>query len=234
MGGKGSLPTTERANRYILTIIDLFTKYCVVAPLVDHTAASVAQAFHAESILRFGSPFRVHTDQGLEFEGEFAALCKVWQIEKSRTTAYHPQGNGACERVNQTIKNNLRKLLNESNLNSWDRVLPLAAFAYNTVVHSFTGFTPFFLTFGSDPRVPSDLLLGPPSKQETGAHAYSLVKSLAFAFDNARKALHANQRRSKDAYDTGVVQRIFTPGQKVYLRIKIGRASCRERVLAGV
>ena len=107
MSGKGNLPTTERASRYILTIIDLVTKYCVVAPLIDHTAASVAQAFHAEWILHFGSPFRVHTDQGLEFEGEFAALCKVRRIEKSRTTAYHQQGNNACERVNQTIKNNL-------------------------------------------------------------------------------------------------------------------------------
>ena len=83
--------------------------------------------------------------------------------------------------------------------------MPLAAFAYNTVVYSSTGYIPFYLTFGFDPRVPSDLLLGPPSEQETGAYAYSLVKSFAFEFDNARNELHANQRRSKDAYDTGVL-----------------------------
>ena len=201
-------------------MIDLFTKYCVVVPMINHSAGSVVDAFHSHWVLVFGSPYRVHTDQGLEFEGEFATFCEVWRIAKSRTTAYHPQGNGACERVNQTIKHNLRKLINECDLGSWDRMLPLAAFAYNTVVHNSTGFSPFFLTFGSDPRVPSDLLIGPPAEQDMGRQAFSLVKTLSFAFENARSALMANQRRSKDSYDTGVVERIFSQGQKVFLRIK--------------
>ena len=220
VGGGNSLPTTERGNRYFLTMIDLFTKYCVVIPMVNHSAGSVVDAFHSHWVLVFGSPYRVHTDQGLEFEGEFATFCEVWRIARSRTTAYHPQGNGACERVNQTIKHNLRKLINECDLGSWDRMLPLAAFAYNTVVHNSTGFSPFFLTFGSDPRVPSDLLIGPPSESDMGQQAFSLVKTLSFAFENARDALAANQRRSKDSYDTGIVERIFCPGQKVFLRIK--------------
>ena len=220
VGGGNSLPTTARGNRYFLTMIDLFTKYCVVIPMIDHCAASVVDAFHSHWVLVFGSPYRVHTDQGLEFEGEFSTFCEVWRIARSRTTAYHPQGNGACERVNQTIKHNLRKLINECDLGSWDRMLPLAAFAYNTVVHNSTGFSPFFLTFGADPRVPSDLLIGPPAESDMGQLAYSLVKTLSFAFENARNALMANQRRSKDSYDTGVVERIFTTGQKVFLRIK--------------
>ena len=220
VGGGNSLPTTARGNRYFLTMIDLFTKYCVVIPMIDHSAGSVVDAFHSHWVLVFGSPYRVHTDQGLEFEGEFATFCEVWRIARSRTTAYHPQGNGACERVNQSIKHNLRKLINEHDLGSWDRVLPLAAFAYNTVVHTSTGFSPFFLTFGADPRVPSDLLIGPPAEKDMGRQAFSLVKTLSFAFENARNALMANQRRSKDSYDTGVVERIFSPGQKVFLRIK--------------
>ena len=220
VGGGNSLPTTARGNRYFLTMIDLFTKYCVVIPMIDHSAGSVVDAFHSHWVLVFGSPYRVHTDQGLEFEGEFATFCEVWRIARSRTTAYHPQGNGACERVNQTIKHNLRKLINECDLGSWDRMLPLAAFAYNTVVHNSTGFSPFFLTFGADPRVPSDLLIGPPAESDMGRQAYSLVKTLSFAFENARNALMANQRRSKDSYDTGVVERIFSQGQKVFLRIK--------------
>jgi hypothetical protein len=53
-----------------------------------------------------------------------------------------------------------------------------------------------------------------------GQQAFSLVKTLSVAFENARIALAANQRRSKDSYDTGIVERIFTAGQKVFLRIK--------------
>ena len=65
-----------------------------------------------------------------------------------------------------------------------------------------------------------DLLIGPPAESDMGQLAYSLVKTLSFAFVNARNALMANQQRSKDSYDTGVVERIFTTGQKVFLRIK--------------
>ena len=101
-----------------------------------------------------------------------------------------------------------------------DCILPLAAFAYNSVVHTSTGFSPHFLTFGCDPRVPSDLLIGPPSERDVGAHALSLVNALADAFQIARATLLSNQRRTKDSYDTGVVERLFLPGQKVFIRVK--------------
>ena len=116
MGGKLRLPTTESGNKYILTIVDLFTKFCMVVPMPDHLASNVAHSFYANWILTFGGLYRVHTHQGLEFEGEFSTLSKVWRIAKSRTTEYHPQDNGACERVDQTIKKIFSKLLNKSSL----------------------------------------------------------------------------------------------------------------------
>ena len=98
--------------------------------------------------------------------------------------------------------------------------MPLAAFAYNSVVHASIGFSPHVLTFGFDPRVPSDLLIGPPSERDVGVHALSLVNTLTDAFQIARAILLANQRRSKDSYETGIVERIFCPGHKVFIRIK--------------
>ncbi len=73
---------------------------------------------------------------------------------KSLTTAYHPAGNGACDRVNQTIKKGIKKLLNEKDLEKWDSVLPMAVFAYNSTLHTATGFTPFSLMFGEEARFP--------------------------------------------------------------------------------
>jgi len=146
MGGKESLLLTPRGNRYILTIIDMFTKFVVAVPLLDQTSETITAMFLRKWILVFGPPGRVHTDQGLCFESaHFNSLLLVWRIAKTRTTAYHPQGNGVCERVNQTIKQCLRRLQNEQNLSSWDLYLPLAVFAYNTVIYCSTKFTPFFL-----------------------------------------------------------------------------------------
>ena len=96
----------------------------------------------------FGAPRRILTDRGTNFESAlFQNMCSVWRIAKSRTTSYHPATNGACEKLNQTVKNGLQKVLNEKEFENWDLILPRIMFAYNSSVHSATGFTPFSLMF---------------------------------------------------------------------------------------
>ena len=87
-------------------------------------------------------------------------LCALWRIEKVRTTAYHPTGNGACERLYQTIKRGLQGVLHGEHLDQWDVALSEVMFSYNTSVHTATGFTPQFLMFGEEARVPSEVIVG--------------------------------------------------------------------------
>ena len=82
-------------------------------------------------------------------------LCPIWRIDKLHNTASQVEGNCACERLNQTIKQGLQTKLNEKWSEEWDVVLRAVMFAYNTSVYSTTGFTPYFLIFGVDARVPS-------------------------------------------------------------------------------
>ena len=130
------------------------------------------------------APFRLLSDQGANFESSiFTNLCTLWRIQKRRTTAYHPAGNGACERVNRTLKKGLQKLLNEQNLNEWDTVLPHVVFAYNTSVHSSTHFTPFFLMFGTEARIPAEIVVGrPPFELKPAAYALSHCRKLENAY----------------------------------------------------
>ena len=61
-----------------------------------------------------GGQEKILTDQGKSFENRlFRELCVMAEIQKIRTTAYHPQGNGACERFNHTLINMIGTLNQE-------------------------------------------------------------------------------------------------------------------------
>ena len=102
LGGKTSLPTSEGGNKCILTMVDLFTRFGVAAPMPDQTAQTVVAALLARWILLLGAPRRILSDQGANFESaQVQNLCALWRIEKVRTTAYHP---AATERASDSIK----------------------------------------------------------------------------------------------------------------------------------
>ena len=69
-------------------------------------------------------------------------VCDLLYVAKTRTTAYHPQGNAQVERYNQTIADIVAKLTDKEEYTNWDEQLPIAVAAYNATEHSTTGFTP--------------------------------------------------------------------------------------------
>lgn len=77
-------------------------------------------------------PGEIHTDQGSQFESRlFREMRKVLQINKTLTTAYHPQSDGMVERFNRTIKDTLSKYLTVHHTD-WDRYVDGLVLAYNT------------------------------------------------------------------------------------------------------
>ena len=124
VGGMESFPLTPRNNRYILTIIDCFTRYALAIPLPDQSSESIINAVVGHYITIYGTPKRILTDQGRNFESEhFLNFCNLFRIAKIRKSAYHPQANGICERFNQTLKYSLMKILSVSQRTSWDLYL---------------------------------------------------------------------------------------------------------------
>ncbi|CAC5411256.1 unnamed protein product [Mytilus coruscus] len=82
----GPLPMTDDQNEYIMVVGDYFSKWKEAYALKNHTAQSVADKLTTEFICRFGTPARIHTDQGREFESNlFSEICKLLGIDKSRT-----------------------------------------------------------------------------------------------------------------------------------------------------
>ncbi|VDD78593.1 unnamed protein product [Mesocestoides corti] len=192
-------------NRYILVMVDYFTKWANAVPIRKADALSVAKGFMAGWVADHGVPYQIHTDRGSQFESMLLLeLCDLLGVHRSRTTAYHPQGNGQVERTNRTLKMLIRLQLDEYGLNQWDDALPACLLAYRSAVHSSTGLTPAVMTFGPELRLPSDIVAPPPREQEyvsTSEYVAEVRRQLRRSFDSARSQLALAHKRQKDYYD---------------------------------
>ena len=96
-------------------------------------------------------------DWGPQFVADLTReLYQLLRIKLAATTAYHPQGDGQTERVNQELEQYLRLFVNERQ-DDWDKLLPLAEFQYNNHTHSATQQTPFMLDTSRHPRMGFEL-----------------------------------------------------------------------------
>ena len=147
----GPLKTSKQGNRYILSVIDYYTKYAEAEALPNQEASTVVRALE-HIFSRHGMPSILLTDQGATFESYlFSSMCKLFGIDKVRTTPYHPATNGLCERFNGILKLLLRMKVNSS-LDDWDEQLPSALLAYRISKQESTGVSPFELMYGREAR----------------------------------------------------------------------------------
>lgn len=161
---------------YILLIVDHYTRFAQAYPTTSKSAKIVADKIFNDYALKFGFPLRIHHDQGGEFENQlFAQLKKNCGVMGSRTTPYHPQGNGQVERLNRTLLQMLRTLT-EKQKSDWRESLPKLIYAYNSTRSEVTGFSPFYLLFGRSPRLPVDLLFGLTPETGTADHREYMKK----------------------------------------------------------
>lgn len=205
----------------VLVMTDVFSKYTLAVPTRDQRATTVARVLVVEWFSKFGVPARIHSDQGRNFESSLIQqLCALYGIEKSRTTPYHPSGNGQCERFNRTLHNLLRTLP-VSRKHDWSSCLPQVLYAYNTTPHQATGESPFLLMFGQEPRLPVDFLLGR-VQDPVGGSVHEWLQEhqtrLQMAFEGARDRLKAAAERRKRNHDQSVRDIPLKEGQLVWLR----------------
>ena len=98
----------------MLIVTDHFTRYAQAYPSKTQTALATAKLLWNNFIVYSGFPDKIISDQGCNFESELLAnLCEVAGVQKFRTTPYHPQTNGQCERFNSTLLNMLGTLTPE-------------------------------------------------------------------------------------------------------------------------
>ena len=162
----GELPLMENGNRYMLVLSDYFTKWTQAFPIPNQTAATVADTLVTHCFSLLGISRWIHSDQGSNFESAlFQELCKLLDIHKTRTLAYHPQSDGQVERFNHTCKQMLKAFVNE-NMTDWDDHLPLLLMAYRASPHESTGLSPNLMMFGEECALPIDAMREAPPRHD--------------------------------------------------------------------
>jgi hypothetical protein len=90
---------TPRHNKYVLVMIEHFSKWIELVALPDKFSEGATYSFLDHVLSRFGAPAEVFTDQGREFLGEFQTLYEQVMIDHRTTSRDHPEADGLAERM---------------------------------------------------------------------------------------------------------------------------------------
>ncbi len=211
---------------YVLVVTDLFTKFVQMYATKTKSSKAAASKLFQDFILGYGFPKRVMHDKGPEFNSDlFSELHRLTGIKSSNTTPYHPMANGQCERMNRSLVAML-KSLSAVEKRDWKTVLPKLSFAYNSTQHSTTGFTPFFMMFGRESRLPIDeifqeIQLEEPGKLRRRTHQQFVdewKRSMKEVFRVAKEKSEVSQRYNKKKYDGKVKEMGIEVGDHVLVK----------------
>ncbi|KAJ8286180.1 hypothetical protein GJAV_G00035430 [Gymnothorax javanicus] len=225
----------DRSNtKDVLVITDHFTKYAVAVPTSNQKARTVAKCLWDNFIVHYGIPEKLHSDQGPDFESRLIKeLCEVASIQKIRTTPYHPRGN-PVERFNRTLLNMLGTLENQDKSHWRDFVKPLVH-AYNCTKNEVTGFTPYELMFGRQPRLPVDIAFNLPVREgqhkSHSQYVRDLKSHLEESYRIATRSAAKVAERNKIRFDKRVTPSTLDIGDRVLVRnvsIKWKTQTCRQ------
>ena len=152
-----SVEPSKGGHENILVIADQFTRYAKDIPTRNKSANTTAKALFENVFVHYGS------DMGANFKSKLIwKLCDIAGMNTTMSNPYHQMGNGMVEKFNKTLLN-VMTTLPETKKSDWKAHVSTLTHAYNLAVHNGTGFSPYFLMFGRQPRLAIDAFLGLPS-----------------------------------------------------------------------
>ena len=166
-------------------------------------------------------PAEILSDRGAAFlSGLMKEVENLLGFHKVNTTAYHPQTDGLVERFNRTLTTMLAKTT-ERGGKDWDRHLPYVLFAYRASQKESTLESLFFLLYGRDPRLPTEIALSPTNnwrmQLDLKEYGVDLVSRMSGAWESAKSCISKAQKRQKKYYDCKSRSPDFAAGDRVFL-----------------
>jgi len=194
----GPLPMTDDGNRYIVSMIDKFSRFCLLIPIKDAKATTVIKAYERWVSL-FGPPRAILSDNGPQFVSDiFKAYNKELKIKQRFSTPFYPETNGQVERLHRWIKERLALISVDLGLNfidgddNWDDYISLIQHSYNSTPNSITSYSPNHVIFGKDLKIQLDRINNVSSENPTSSEYIRIMKHKRSIIHN-----HANQQQQR-------------------------------------
>lgn len=214
------LPAKDNGPKYLMVITDRLLKSVTLEAMTSMEAEKCAERFINCHYRFHGFPSAITSDRGSNWTGLFwKKLCELTKIEQRLSTAFHPQTDGATERMNQEVLSYLRAFIAYSQLD-WANLLPTAMLALNNRDSSVTGLSPFYLTHGYHAE-PVQRVERMSPKSSSAADAEVFVQRIEEAQEYAQAAMAwAQQRMENDANRSRQAAETLKPGDKVWLNLR--------------
>ena len=205
-------------DKYILVIIDKFTRFVHFDILNNSRAPAIARAL-VKYMMREGIPNCILSDLGANLQGKvITEIFNILKIKRLKTSTRYPMCNGASERSFKTITLMLKKFVSE-NPSTYPELLYILEYAINTTPNATTKVSPFLLQRGYNSRSLSSLAWGITSTEyyKTQLHYCSeLYKKLTKVYNFAIKNSKQKEISLNETWSEKVKYTKYDPGQLVY------------------
>ena len=213
-------PRASDGSRYILSLVDMATRWPEALALKNIETTTVAEAM-VSIFCRVGIPKQVLSDRGTQFTSSMMEeVLRLLSCKGLHTTPYHPMTNGLCERFNGTLKKMLKRMVSEQP-REWHRFIAPLLFAYREAPQSSTRFSPFEMVYGRSVRGPLQMLrelwddqLPDPEVKTTYEYVVDLGDRLKETCELAKQELLKARDVQKAYYDRKSKLRKFCAGDK--------------------
>ena len=227
------LPESEKCTN-LMVITDRLGKGIILEPMRTIEAKDVARVFLRTFYRQHGLPAAITSDRGPQFVSAlWKRVCQLLGIVRRLSTAYHPETDGATERMNQTVETYLRTFINSSQ-DDWADLVPMAELAINNRDAYSTGVSPFFLAHGYHVE-PLQLQEVPRDVREPRGpiqQADAIVRQLQEAREWAQTSMAVAQQEQEEAANRTRQQAPqFRVGDKVWLNLKNVRTTRSSKKL---
>ncbi|RDY00992.1 Pol polyprotein, partial [Mucuna pruriens] len=146
----------SNGHRFILVVIDYFTKWVEAASYSIVTRGIVVRFIKKDIICRYGLPAHIIIDNDTNLNNKMMIeLCEQFRIRHHNSTPYRRKMNGTVEAANKNIKKIIQKMV--VTYKDWHEMLPHALHGYRTSVRTSTGPTPYSLVYGTEAVLPVEV-----------------------------------------------------------------------------
>lgn len=223
-----SIHMTSKGNRYILTIVDMWSGFIVALPTKTQSTAETVRLILHNWVFRFGLFKQIISDNAKGFSSNlYNAVFRAFNIKITRGTIYKSSSTAKVERSNKRINNALRAALPDNDLNNWDMYLGQVCLALNNLKSRHTQHSAYFLVFGRKAILPSHLIACNDHPEDItnlegtdyNKHAYQHFRRMKNIIHRVRAHALVDYEYALSATNSQIKGPFFEPGDSCFILI---------------